>query len=348
MMFTMKSLQLLGRHCKSLVDVLPHQRHLPLFLSTSCNVFSRKKKVNGYEDVDREKYSDLVRTVTTSKTSAQTPERLLEEDSFLYGKVMRSKDPVQESEPKVPQNHVPLNNPNKVPLSVEQMDPNIPVKIGLPGKSQMTNGRMPSVTRILQQTMPMEQAFYLERWKQRMIMELGEEGFIAYTAALFSQGKRFHAQLEDLFLSEEQYTPKKDDTKELVGYMNSIEHVLPDVVGVKTLESAVVHSELQYLGLVDCVAKYRGKLCVIDWKTSEKQKPYLKNTFDNPLQVAAYIGAINHDRNYNFQVDCGLIVIAYKDGSPAHAHFIDSEKCLHYWDKWLLRLEEYKEKKETQ
>ncbi|XP_056423578.1 mitochondrial genome maintenance exonuclease 1 [Hyla sarda] len=348
MLLTMKPLQLLGRNCKRLVDVLPHQLALPLFLSTSCSFLSRNKKVNGYEDVSQEKYADLVRTVTTSKTSCQTPDRIFEEDSFLYGKVLRSKDPSQKSEPKVSQNRVPLNNPNKVLLSMEKTDPKIPVKIGLPGKSQMTNSRLPSVTRILQQTMPMEQAFYLERWKQKMIMELGEEGFIAYTAAMFSQGKLFHAQLEDLLLSGEQYTPKQEDTKELVGYMNSIEHVLSDVVGVKTLESAVVHSDLQYLGFLDCVAKYRGKLCVIDWKTSEKQKPSLKNTFDNPLQVAAYMGAVNHDSNYNFQVDCGLIVIAYKDGSPAHAHFMDSEICLHYWDKWLQRLEEYKEKKEKQ
>nr|KAF6471821.1 mitochondrial genome maintenance exonuclease 1 [Molossus molossus] len=91
-----------------------------------------------------------------------------------------------------------------------------------------------------------------------------------------------------------------------------------------------------------------GSLCVIDWKTSEKPKPFIRNTFDNPLQVVAYVGAINHDGNYSFQVHCGLIVVAYKDGSPAHPHFMDPELCSQYWEKWLLRLEEYTKKEKDQ
>ncbi|NXW84173.1 MGME1 exonuclease, partial [Alopecoenas beccarii] len=327
----MKFLQLLSRkHGKlEMLFQIPFcQKQFPyLCLATSTCLYSKKKKVNSYEQFDQEKYKNLVYSVTSYKTSAQTPETIFEEDNLLYG-------PPVKTETKTPKNCVPLLNPNKkIPLVNSHS--NLPLKISLP------RTKMPSVTRVLQQTMSPQQTFYLERWKQKMILELGKDGFDEYTKNLFLQGELFHAALESIFLSEEIANKEQGKDNVISGYLSSVQHVLKDISEVKALESAVQHETLQYLGLVDCVAKYRGQLCVIDWKTSEKPKPSLKNTFDNPLQVAAYIGAINHDASYDFQVSCGLIVVAYKNGSPAHPHFMDPDLCMQYWNQWLLRLEEY-------
>ncbi|XP_039242502.1 mitochondrial genome maintenance exonuclease 1 [Pipra filicauda] len=302
-------------------------------LATSACIYSKKKKANSYEQVDQEKYKNLVYSVTSYKTSAQTPETIFEEDNLLYGPPDKHRPPAKAGT-KTPKNWVPLINPDKR-ISPLNSDSNLPRKI------MLQKMKMPSVTHILQQTLSPQQVFYLERWKQKMIVELGKDGFEKYTKNLFLQGELFHSALESIFLSEEMAVKEKSEDGVISGYLSSVEHVLEDISEVKALESGVHHETLQYLGLVDCVAKYRGQLCVIDWKTSEKPKPFLKNTYDNPLQVAAYIGAINHDANYDFQVRCGLIVVAYKNGSPAHPHFMDPDLCSQYWNKWLLRLEEY-------
>ncbi|KAJ0066763.1 hypothetical protein NL108_002331, partial [Boleophthalmus pectinirostris] len=123
---------------------------------------------------------------------------------------------------------------------------------------------------------------------------------------IFRQGKTFHSALEEALTSGVKWTNRDPSEMsqyppEVRGYMQSVSHVLEDVREVRAIESTVQHNALNYLGIVDCVARYRGVLCVIDWKTSEKPKPFLSNTYDNPIQVAAYAGALNTDANYKYQ-----------------------------------------------
>jgi genome maintenance exonuclease 1 len=51
------------------------------------------------------------------------------------------------------------------------------------------------------------------------------------------------------------------------------------------------------------------RLVLVDWKTSQKPKRSLSATFDAPLQIAAYVGAINHDQRYPFVVHNALVTI---------------------------------------
>lgn len=306
--------------------------------SSSVPLYARKKS-SEYSSVDSEHYSSLVRTVVSSRTSAQTPESIEQEDGWLFGAVVKSRT---SQAPRILKNPWSLMNDAKSSILQTENEEGEMTRIKL--KRSPDHPSIPSVTRILQKTMSPNQLFYLERWKRRKIAELGEEGFREYSLNLFRQGKLFHAEIEHALTQES--SPKEDTEcpEEVFGYLESISHVLEDVTGVRAIESTVEHQTLRYLGIVDCVAMYKGSLCVIDWKTSEKPKPFLHNTFDNPLQVAAYIGALNSDDNYKYQVENGLIVVAYKDGSPAHPHFINAEQVLQYWEKWQFRLEEYMEK----
>ena len=95
------------------------------------------------------------------------------------------------------------------------------------------------------------------------------------------------------------------------------------------------------------MALYKGKhLCLIDWKTSGKAKPNLRSTYENPLQVAAYVGALNHDPAYNVEVLRGCIVIVYNDGAKANVLEIPQAKLKKYWDIWRDKLQMYNRMRE--
>ncbi|KAM4607166.1 mitochondrial genome maintenance exonuclease 1 [Polymixia lowei] len=325
---------------------IPHYTHLFMKHLSASNVLRSPKRNSPYSSVDSERYSSLVKCVVSARVSSQTPETLEEENNHIYGPVVKSQMPSTKSEPRVPKRLHPFLNCDGTHVT---LDP----ECGPPARILLERGQgkssVPSVTRILQHTLSPEQIFYLERWKRRMVADLGEEGFKEYSLNLFRQGKLFHTSVEDILTSDatgedKTFMETSGYPSEVEGYMESISHILEDISGVRAIESAVQHGTLNYRGVVDCVACYRGVLCVIDWKTSEKPKPYLSNTYDNPLQVAAYAGALNNDVNYKYQVENGLIVVAYKDGSPAHAHLLSSELVLEYWEKWLVRLEDFVEK----
>ncbi|KAM9476611.1 mitochondrial genome maintenance exonuclease 1 [Clarias gariepinus] len=296
-----------------------------------------RKKSSPYADVDTEHYSLLVKAVVSTKISSQSPESIENEDECLFGSIIKSKPQVC----RALKNPWPLLNEAKPAAPAAESAEETLTRINLRRASDHTS--VPSVTKILQKTMSAQQRFYLDRWKKRKIAELGVEGFKEYSENLFAQGKLLHVAVEGILTGENNLNEDGVCLESVSGYLQSLSHILEDVTGVKAIESVVQHQPLQYLGVVDCVAKYKNSLCVIEWKTSEKPKPFLYSTYDNPLQVAAYIGALNSDDNYNYQVDSGLIVVAYKDGSPAHAHLLNADQVLQYWDKWLFRLEKYAE-----
>ncbi|XP_026166047.1 mitochondrial genome maintenance exonuclease 1 [Mastacembelus armatus] len=323
----------------------PHCTSLSVSHFSACHCLASSRRHSPYSSVDRERYTSLVKSVMSSRVSSQTPETLQAEDEHMYGPVVRTPPPRPDM--RVPKTLHPFL---RCETTEETQEPESgpPVRISL--KREQGGSFVPSVTRILQQTLSPEQIFYLERWKRRMIAELGEDGFKEYTQNLFRQGKLFHSALEDILMSGSTWKDKSLSEapkypSEVLGYMESISHILEDISAVRAIESTVQHDTLNYLGIVDCVARYRGVLCIIDWKTSDKPKPFLSNTYDNPIQVAAYAGALNSDENYKYQVENGLIVVAYKDGTPAHAHQLSSELMLEYWKTWLLRLEEFREQR---
>lgn len=86
---------------------------------------------------------------------------------------------------------------------------------------------------------------------------------------------------------------------------------------------------------------FRNELCAFEWKTSEKAKPRLTSTYDAPVQLCAYLGALNVDPRYDLTVKNGRVVVAYKNGAPANVFDLSDADLRKYWSIWLQRLQEY-------
>ncbi|XP_014601009.1 PREDICTED: mitochondrial genome maintenance exonuclease 1-like [Polistes canadensis] len=194
----------------------------------------------------------------------------------------------------------------------------------------------PSVTKILSETMSPEAQKLLNLWKNKLIKEMGEEKFNEYQQELLNNGKIFHSCIEDTL-----YGREVDIPEHILPAYNSLSSIINELEDIKAVESFVSHKGLCYKGKVDCIATYRGKLCVIDWKKSDKDKKKLNLTYDAPIQLAAYVGAINSSKSYPFSIHYAMIVVGYTTGKPADIFFLSDHHLNEHWYRWLAKLKNY-------
>lgn len=158
--------------------------------------------------------------------------------------------------------------------------------------------------------------------------------------AHLARGKQFHQCLHNHFTG----VKKPDITPEVLEIWKSIEPLLVDfkAPGVLT-EKKIEHPFLLYQGVVDCVTYHKSTLCVIEWKKSDRHKKQLSYTYDAPIQLCSYSGALNASRD-EFQdnpIKNGVVVVAYSDGQKADLFELNETDMKRYWKQWLGRLQEY-------
>lgn len=246
--------------------------------------------------------------------------------------------------------NIPLINPNKhTPMNLKELSVEpIAMPKTMPRFTHST-GDIPSVTKVLQATMPAASKYVLDKWKEGMIKKLGIEGFNKYTRDTFERGRALHAVLANYLLGMgDPVEGVAEMDKEITcNLWNSIKNVVQNKISnVRLVEHTVTHSELNYRGIIDCVAFYEDELVVIDFKTAEKTKKTVEALYDNPLQVTAYCGALNNDTSIpknviDRNIRSGLVIVAYVDGSEASTYYLKSEEVEDYWKKWVSRLDQY-------
>lgn len=204
---------------------------------------------------------------------------------------------------------------------------------------------VPSVTQVLNKTMSDKSEMMLALWRKRKIAEIGEDGLKEFMKEAKLTGKELHLSIET-YLRGVEYNSVRVEPR-ISGHWLSMKSILNSLEDVLVLESYVVHQQLKYKGFVDCVCKYKNNVVVIEWKTSQRTKSTLEDAYDDPVQIAAYIGALNADEKYPFKVENALLVVAYPTGRPADVLTLDRDKCEYYWNQWLKRLEAYNELKRS-
>jgi len=167
----------------------------------------------------------------------------------------------------------------------------------------------------------------IQAWRER----IGKEKAAAITAKASKRGTRVHHLCED-YLSNKEFRKKEFDLE----MWQSIKPELDCIDNIHGLESKLYSDHLEVAGTVDCVGEYKGKLSIIDFKTSSKfkTKEQIKNYF---MQTAAY--AVAFEERTKVPVSNLLIIMAV-----AHEGCVVFEEKRDTWiDEFIDLRETYRE-----
>jgi CRISPR/Cas system-associated exonuclease Cas4 (RecB family) len=143
----------------------------------------------------------------------------------------------------------------------------------------------------------------LDDWREKVGIE--EANRIGRRAS--EQGSRFHSVVED-------YLKNKPIEKLSIfdlDLFSSAKVEIDKIDNILAQESSLYSDHLRLAGRVDCIADYDGKLSIIDFKTSKREKPreYIEHYF---MQTAAY--AIMFEERTKIPISNLVIIIAVEDG----------------------------------
>jgi hypothetical protein len=157
-------------------------------------------------------------------------------------------------------------------------------------------GIFPSVTTVV----GFEKQQFFAEWRQRNPEE---------SKRVTSRGTKFHSLIEKYLKNEDiDYDNLQSGNKALFSLLKP---ELDKIDNIIALESPLWSKTLKLAGRTDCIAEYDGKLTIIDFKASTKEKR--KKDIDNYFaQATAY--ALMFQERTGIIVDNFAILIACEDG----------------------------------
>ena len=148
----------------------------------------------------------------------------------------------------------------------------------------------------------------IQQWRNRVGAE--EANRISSQAA--TRGTRIHQLCED-YLNNADIDASKYTVNDVWNFKELKPELDNNINNIHLQEERLYSDYLRMAGTVDCVAEWKGKLAIIDFKTSRKPKnrEYILNYF---CQASAY--AIMYEERFNIPVSRIVILISVDDEEP--------------------------------
>ena len=182
---------------------------------------------------------------------------------------------------------------------------------------------VPSVTSILR----------LSRPKQKFI-------YSSKQADSFEIGNLMHEYL-DCYVTNKKIDDSDSENSKIAIKLSEviINNIFPKVDSCISTE-ATVHNNHEYAGTLDLLALIDGKLTIIDYKSSYRQKS-VDQIDEHFQQLAAY--ALAHDNMHSTKIEQAMIFVAYKESYKNDIYTADLSLLNHYKLMWNEALNYYKE-----
>ena len=145
-------------------------------------------------------------------------------------------------------------------------------------------------------------------WRKRV----GEEEANKISSKATIRGTRMHKLFED-YIDNADIDVSKYDFNDTINF-NTIKPLIDANLDNVHLQEVRLYSDyLKMAGTVDCVAEWKGKLSIIDFKTATKHKnrDYITNYF---CQASAY--AIMYEERYQIPINRIVILISVDGDEP--------------------------------
>lgn len=187
------------------------------------------------------------------------------------------------------------------------------------------DGTFPSITTVLGR----KKAQFFKEWRARV----GEEEANKITTQATRRGTKVHKVVENYIDNKENYF--EDSQPNVRAMFNSIKPFLDNnLSNIAGIEIPLWSKQLGVAGRCDCVADWKGRKAIIDWKTSgkPKKKEWVEEYF---LQATAY--SIMFEERTEIPINDIVIVIGVENEEPQ----IFEEKSFNYWKALETTLQEW-------